>query len=59
VLKPSDPNSCFGVLDVNDGQLLYISYGLNMFGEDPVTPQERLCQAVPAIATAALAQVGA
>jgi hypothetical protein len=59
VLKPADPNSCFGVLDVADGQLLYLSYGLNMLGEDPVTPQVQLCQTVPAIAAAALAQLGA
>ena len=57
VLTPPDPNSCFGVLDVNDGQLLDINYGIVSSGSQPATPQATLCQRVPEIAKAALAQL--
>jgi Protein of unknown function (DUF3558) len=57
VLTPTDPNSCFGVIDVNDGQLLNINYGVASSSSQPVTPQAALCQRVPEIAKAALAQL--
>jgi len=52
VLTPQAPGSCLGVLDVHDGQLLYISYALGNPTGQPVTPQAELCRTVPAIATA-------
>ena len=54
VLTPPDPGSCFGALDVNDGQMLYVNYGVSIAGEQPVTPQATLCERVPQIAVAAL-----
>lgn len=54
VLKPPAADSCFGALDVADGQLLYVNYGLGAPGADPVTPQATLCERVPRIAAAAL-----
>ena len=59
VLTLPDPASCFGALDVNDGQMLFINYGMNQADTAPMTPREQLCAAVPEIATAALAQLGA
>ncbi len=59
VLTLPDPASCFGALDVNDGQMLFINYGMTQADTPPVTPQEQLCAAVPEIAAAALAQLGA
>jgi Protein of unknown function (DUF3558) len=58
VLTPQAPASCLGVLDVDDGQMLYISYGLASPREQPVTPQAQLCRTVPAIASAAVAGIG-
>lgn len=52
VLTPQAPGSCMGVLDVNDDQMLYLSYSMANPTGQPVTPQERLCSTVPAIATA-------
>lgn len=57
VLKPPVPDSCFGALDVADGQMLHVNYGLSAPGTEPVTPQETLCERVPQIAAAALAQL--
>lgn len=57
VLKPRTPDSCFGALDVADGQMLYVNYGLSAPGAEPVTPQETLCERVPQIAAAALAEL--
>jgi hypothetical protein len=54
VLRPPVADSCFGALDVNSGQLLFVNYGLAAPGEGPVTPQETLCGRVPEIAGAAL-----
>jgi hypothetical protein len=54
VLTPPNPASCFGALDVNDGQMLYVNYGVSIAGEQPVTPQATLCERVPRIAAAAL-----
>lgn len=58
VLTPQAPPSCLGVLDVNDGQMLYISYSLASPREQPVTPQAQLCRTVPDIAAAAVAALG-
>jgi hypothetical protein len=57
VLTPSNPESCFGVVDVHDGQMLNINYGIASSSSQPVTPQATLCQRVTEIATAALAQL--
>jgi hypothetical protein len=54
VLTPQVPDSCFGALDVADGQMLYINYGLSAPAEQPVTPQATLCARVPEIAAAAI-----
>jgi hypothetical protein len=58
VLKPAAPANCFGVLDVHDGQFLYIAYGLGSPAERPVTPQDELCETVPKIAASAVAALG-
>lgn len=58
VLKPQDPSGCFGAVDVNDGQLLFINYGMSIPDTEPITPQDQLCQVVPDIAAAALAVLG-
>lgn len=57
VLKPTAPDSCFGALDVADGQMLLVNYGLSAPGSEPVTPQATLCERVPQIAAAALAKL--
>ncbi|GAB1512241.1 DUF3558 family protein [Actinophytocola sp. KF-1] len=57
VVKPPNPDSCFGLLDVADGQMLYINYGLSAPGSEPVTPQDTLCTRVPQIAKAVLAKL--
>lgn len=53
----ASPDTCFGVLDVNDGQMLYLSYGLASPGTEPATPQTTLCQRIQDIARAALGQL--
>jgi uncharacterized protein DUF3558 len=57
LLKPSMPHSCFGALDVADGQMIYINYGLSTPGSEPITPQATLCSRVPQIAAAVLAKL--
>ncbi|MDQ3788265.1 MAG: DUF3558 domain-containing protein [Actinomycetota bacterium] len=57
VVKAPNPDSCFGMLDVADGQMLYINYGLSTPGTEPATPQDTLCTRVPQIAAAALAEL--
>jgi hypothetical protein len=57
VLKPPVPDSCFGALDVADGQMLFVNYGLGAPGAEPATPQTTLCERVPQIASAALAKL--
>jgi len=51
----ASPESCFGALDVNDGQMIFINYGVASSNSQPTTPQVTLCQRVPDIARAALA----
>jgi uncharacterized protein DUF3558 len=59
VLTPtSNAEDCFGVIDVDDGQLLHINYGPNSPGEPPVTPQATVCERIPQIAEAALTALG-
>jgi hypothetical protein len=58
VLTPRAPASCLGVLDVHDGQMLYLSYGLGSPNAQPVTPQARLCRTIPAVAAAAVGALG-
>jgi hypothetical protein len=58
VLKPAQQANCFGVLDVHDGQFVWIAYGLGSPAERPVTPQEQLCNTVPMIAASAVAALG-
>jgi hypothetical protein len=52
---PPSPDSCFGAVDVNDGQMLFINYGMAAPGTEPATPQTTLCQRIPDIARAAVA----
>lgn len=60
VLAPEDqPEDCYGVVDVNDGQLLYLSYGLNLPDAEPITPQQALCERIPELAEALLTGLGA
>lgn len=58
VLKPAQPANCFGVLDVHDGQFVWVAYGLGSPAERPVTPQDRLCDTVPMIAASAVSALG-
>jgi hypothetical protein len=51
-VRPANPESCFAVVDVNDGQLLYLSTISGAI--DPVTPQDTLCGLLPTAAGAAL-----
>lgn len=57
VLTPPNPKNCVGLLDVNDGQLIYFSYGVGSSETGPVTPQTTLCQRVPDIGAALVAQL--
>src|SRR3954447_5952675 len=50
VLRNESTWSCFGVLDVHDGQFLWISYGMGNPADRPVTPLAKLCKTVPLIA---------
>ncbi|HEV7647526.1 MAG TPA: DUF3558 family protein [Actinophytocola sp.] len=42
--------TCFGVLDVHDGQFVWIAYGMGNPADRPVTPMAKLCKTVPLIA---------
>jgi hypothetical protein len=52
LLRPSDPGACFGVLDVHDNQLLYLSVSTGV-GEPPA-PQDTMCGLLPKLAGAAV-----
>ena len=54
VLEPPVPDSCFGAIDVADGQMLFINFGLSAPGTEPVTPQAALCMRVPEIAASVM-----
>ncbi|OLF05003.1 DUF3558 domain-containing protein [Actinophytocola xanthii] len=54
VLTPRNPDTCIAVVDVHDGQMLYVSYGTPKSGTRPVQPQPQLCGTVAEIATAAV-----
>jgi hypothetical protein len=58
VLTPANPTVCFGVLDVHDGQFVWISYGMGDPTGKPVTPQAKLCQTVPKIAASMVTALG-
>jgi uncharacterized protein DUF3558 len=42
--------SCFGVLDVHDGQFVWITYSMASPTDTPKTPKAKLCKTVPMIA---------
>jgi hypothetical protein len=52
LLRPSDPGACFGVVDVHDHQLLYLSVSTGV--GDPPAPQDTMCGLLPKLAGAAL-----
>lgn len=54
VLTPHKSDSCMAVVDVHDGQMLYVSYSTLRVGDRPVLPQARLCATVAEIAAAAV-----
>ncbi|MGH3763304.1 DUF3558 domain-containing protein [Actinophytocola sp.] len=58
VLKPAQPANCFGVLDVHDGQFVWVSYGLGNPNDQPVTPQNQICETVPKIAASVVSALG-
>jgi len=58
VLKTAEPSSCFGVVDVHEKQMVFVNYGVNVPGEQPVTPQRTLCDRVTQIASATITQLG-
>ena len=50
--------SCFGVLDVHDGQFVWIAYGMGNPADRPVTPMSTLCKTVPLIAASTVSALG-
>lgn len=54
VLKPDQPANCFGMLDVHDGQFVWIAYSVSSTTDRPVTSQDKLCKTVPTIAASAV-----
>lgn len=50
--------TCFGVLDVHDGQFVWIAYGMGSPNQRPVTPKSKLCETVPMIAASTVAALG-
>ncbi len=59
VLRPDSAlTHCFGVLDVHDGQFIWIAYGNGIATRKPITPMSRLCETVPRIAASAIAAIG-
>lgn len=50
--------TCFGVLDVHDGQFVWIAYGMGSPTDRPVTPKARLCKTVPMIAASTVSALG-
>ena len=51
-LRPASPRACFAAVDVNDGQLLYLT--LSSGTREPLTPQDTMCAMLPRIAGTAL-----
>jgi hypothetical protein len=58
VLKPDQPANCFGMLDVHDGQFVWIAYSVGSTTDRPVTSQDELCKTVPMIAASAVSALG-
>jgi hypothetical protein len=58
VLKPEQPANCFGILDVHDGQFIWIAYGSGGPADRPATPQHQLCKTVPMIAASTVSALG-
>jgi hypothetical protein len=58
VLKPQQPANCFGMLDVHDGQFVWIAYGSGGPADRPATPQDQLCKTVPMIAASTVSALG-
>ncbi|HEY7597467.1 MAG TPA: DUF3558 domain-containing protein [Actinophytocola sp.] len=50
--------TCFGVLDVHDGQFIWIAYGMGSPNQRPITPKTKLCQTVPMIAASTVSALG-
>lgn len=55
-VRPTRPESCFGVVDVNDGQMLYLVIGSY---SDPPASQDTMCGLVPRITEVAMKVLGA
>jgi hypothetical protein len=49
---------CLAVLDVHDGQFIWISYGVSLTGDGPQTPVSKLCKTVPVIAASTITALG-
>lgn len=58
VLRNDSTWSCFGVLDVHDGQFVWIGYGMGNPSGRPVTPLDTLCKTVPLIAASTVSALG-
>ncbi len=58
VLRPAEQSSCFGAVDVHDEQMVFVNYGVPLPDEQPVTPQDTLCERVVQIASATITQLG-
>lgn len=58
VIKGQDKTVCFDVVDVHDGQMVYVAYGMNSPTGKPATPQPTLCQRAQAIAAAVTTALG-
>ena len=58
VLKPAQPANCFGMLDVHDGQFIWIAYSSGGPIDNPTTPQDQLCKTVPMIAASTISALG-
>lgn len=58
VLRNETTWSCFGVLDVHDGQFVWIGYGMGNPADRPVTPLAKLCKTVPLIAASTVSALG-
>jgi len=57
ILTPPNPGNCVGMLDVNDGQMIYFSYAVGSSDSGPSTPQAALCLRIPDIAMAIVARI--
>jgi Protein of unknown function (DUF3558) len=58
LLEPEQPANCFGMLDVHDGQFVWIAYSSGGPADRPVTSQDKLCKTVPMIAASTVSALG-